>query len=125
MNGQTRRSRTAQRPDLDREAVRYFVYRVHDAEGVVLYVGRSCNVAARLKAHHRTLTHPGQRSASWILDGRSVSMVGPFTWDRACVVERAEIEKFQPVGNRQFTKAHGYRPLSEGGGQYLGQRAAS
>lgn len=116
------------RPEIDREAVRYFIYRLHDAEGQVLYVGRSCNVTQRLRSHYSDTQHPMpelNRKAEWFFRSRSVSMVGPFTWGEACRVERAEIEAHQPVGNRQFTKAHGYRPLAEGGGQYVGFRSTA
>lgn len=116
----------ARRPDLDREAVRYFVYRLHDADGVIVYVGRSCDVPSRIRAHYSTIDHrgvPDDRKATWLLDCRGVSMLGPFTWNDACKTERAEIELHQPRGNRMHTKAHGYRPLSEGGGQSVGRVA--
>lgn len=113
-----------ERAPIDPDAKRYMIYRLHDAAGVVVYVGRSCDVANRIRAHHSSATHHlpevAERSA-WLFDARTVSMVGPYTWDEACKVERHEIETHQPRGNRQFTKAHGYRPLAEGGGQYPGR----
>lgn len=116
------RVRLDPRPDLDREAVRYFVYMALDAEGRALYIGRSCNVRQRLLAHHANLSHCGvteELKPKWLLDTRSLSLVGPFTWRKACDEERRLIEEHQPRGNRMFTKAHGYRPLSEGGGRYF------
>jgi hypothetical protein len=105
------------------------VYRLHDEAGTVLYVGRSCDVRQRLRAHESEARwHPtggperAAEKAAWFYRSRRVSMVGPFTWDESCRVERVEIETHQPVGNRQFTKAHGYRPLTEGGGQYVGRK---
>ena len=107
-----RRYRT-QRPPIDPDALRYFVYRLHDGSGQVLYVGRSCNVAARIRAHHSDATHQfseeAARKALWFADVRSVTMVGPFTWDGAVVRERDEIERLQPTGNRDFT-ARDHRP---------------
>lgn len=116
------RRRKVRRPDIDRSAVRYMVYRLHDESGEALYIGRSCNVAQRIRAHIADATHPSpelNHKADWIRRVVRVSMLGPFTWGEACRVERAEIEAHQPIGNRQFTKAHGFRPLKEGGGQYL------
>lgn len=128
MNGQTPRSvRASQTPrrDIDREASRYFIYRVLDAAGEPIYIGRSCDVRARLRSHYSEATHPHSPAAreakSWIFDARSLSMLGPFTWGQACGVERAEIEQHQPRGNRMHTKAHGYYPLAEGGGQTFGR----
>lgn len=108
------------RPDLDRKAVRYFVYRLHDAEERIVYIGRSCDVRQRLRAHYGNATSKFNGSAertSWLFACRRVSMVGPFTWEEACKVERREIEAHQPRGNRQHTRAHGWRTLSEGGGR--------
>lgn len=113
MNATTaRRRQKVRRPDLDRSAVRYMVYRLHDGDGRVLYVGRSCNVAQRIKAHVadavRGYATDGLK-ARWMPSVRRVSMVGPFTWDEACRVERDEIEAHQPLGNRMFTEAFGWR----------------
>lgn len=93
------------RADLNRKAVRNFIYRLHDAEGTVLYVGRSCNVAHRIRAHVSEACHEGPkalRKALWLGDVRSVSMFGPFSWDDAVREERAEIERLMPYGNVQF-----------------------
>ena len=108
----TTRRRKVLRPDLDRNAVRYFIYRLHDSAGQVLYVGRSCNVSNRLRAHYSEATGQygdgGARKALWFQDVRRVSMVGPFNWGDACRREREEIEAHQPVGNRMFTERHGW-----------------
>jgi len=98
------RRRRQGRPDLDREAKRYFVYRLHDEHGLVLYVGRSCNVAARIRAHKSDAgRHDGALKALWFVDVRRVSMFGPLKWDESVVAERREIESLQPTGNRTFT----------------------
>lgn len=109
------------------DEARYFIYTLLDANGEAVYVGRSCNVAARIKAHHGNIGHPfyvrTKREPLWLLEVRSLTLLGPFTWDEACRVERREIERHQPRGNRMYTKAHGYRPLAEGGGRYIGAPA--
>jgi predicted GIY-YIG superfamily endonuclease len=79
------------RAELDREARRYFVYTLSDAAGTPIYVGRSCNVAGRIRAH---------ASTAWISDVRDVSMVGPFTWDEACAEEFRQIRTKLPRENR-------------------------
>lgn len=108
-NRLTGRSRTWHaRPDLDRTAVRYFVYFLCDSAGKAIYVGRSCDVPARIRAHHGEASATSEpydryRKRDWFFDVRSVSMVGPFTWDDAVRRERAEIELHQPRGNRDMT----------------------
>lgn len=102
------------RPRLDRETVRYFVYFLLDADGEPVYIGRSCDVANRIRAHHATIEHQGvpeSHKATWLHDCRSVTMVGPFTWDEAERRERAEIEKHQPRANRDLT-ARDHRPAA-------------
>jgi hypothetical protein len=42
-------------------------------------------------------------------DVRSVSMIGPLTWDDAVDLERAHIARFQPRGNIALT-ARDHRP---------------
>ncbi len=103
MNGLTRRSAShRRRVDIDRTAVRYFVYTLADADGKPVYIGRSCNVAARIKAH-------ASGGAEWVTGVRSVSMIGPFTWDDAVREERAAIERSQPRANKALT-ARDHRP---------------
>lgn len=103
-----------QRNDARRLETRYFVYRLHDADGVVLYVGRSCNVAGRIRSHNSDATHQfspdSARKALWFVDCRSVSMFGPFDWDGAVEAERLEIMRLAPVGNIQHTERD-HRPV--------------
>lgn len=98
MNGQTRRSAAHSfgggRPPIDHTAPRYFVYFLRDANGAPVYIGRSCNVAARIKAH---------AANDWITEVRSVDMTGPYTWREACDEERRQIEAHQPRANRDLT----------------------
>jgi len=108
----TRRRRTP-RAELDPAAARYFVYSLLDAEGAPVYIGRSCNVANRIRAHYSDATHPNDPNAAvkaeWLRDVRSLSMVGPFTWGGAVAEERRQIERSQPRGNRDLT-ARDHRP---------------
>ena len=99
--------------DVDRVSSKYFVYTLSDAEGAPIYVGRSCNVAARIKAHIDDARHSpyGPRDAafkaSWVRDIRTVSMDGPFTWDEAVAEERRQIKSKLPRGNRTgMPRAH-------------------
>ncbi len=90
----------------DPTAERYFVYTALDSRGRALYIGRSCNVAARLRSHHSTLNHqgvPDRLKAKWILEARDLRLIGPFTWKEAVRVEREQIEHYQPTGNRDLT----------------------
>lgn len=90
------------RPDIDREAVRYFVYTLTDEHDRPVYVGRSCDVPARIKAH---------AGRPWLDEVRSVSLTGPFTWDEAVRVERDTIEREQPRGNVALT-TRDHRPAT-------------
>ena len=78
---------------------RYFVYRLHDATGRILYIGRSCDVVARIKSHVKDVERK-----PWVTDVRRVSMVGPFKWLEAVDAEREEIETHTPVGNIAHTE---------------------
>lgn len=89
---------------------RFMVYRLLDATGTPLYVGRSCDVRKRIKAHHAEasapdVAHDRYRKRDWFFDVRDVSMRGPFTWEEAVRVEREEIERHQPLGNRDGVPA--------------------
>ena len=86
--------------EIRREGRQYFVYRLHDAAGNVVYVGRSCDVAGRIRRHHAV-------GKPWIFDVRSVTMLGPFTWDEVVVEERQEIERLEPRGNIALTPRDG------------------
>lgn len=90
-------------PAIDRTAVRHFVYRLHSADGGVVYVGRSCDVAKRIRAHKYA-------EKEWLTDVRSVTMFGPMSWDEAVAAERREIARLQPPGNIALT-ARDHRPF--------------
>jgi excinuclease UvrABC nuclease subunit len=90
-------------PAVDHAAVRHFVYRLHGADGDVIYVGRSCEVAKRIRAHK----YAGK---AWLTDVRSVSMFGPMSWDEAVAAERREIARLQPPGNVALT-VRDHRPF--------------
>lgn len=107
---------TRLRPDLDRSTVRHFVYFLLDGDGVPVYIGRSCNVRARIQTHARNSTqpvNPEQNAAEWFHEVRDVTMVGPFAWDDVVRREREEIERHQPRGNRSLT-ARDHRPFVAG-----------
>lgn len=94
-------------PAIDADRPRFFVYYLNDADGNTLYVGRSSDVARRLKAHHYHAQGGGPvhwRKADWFFDVRDVSMVGPFGWQLACATERSEIRRLQPRGNVKHTR---------------------
>lgn len=114
------------RAEIDRDAKRYLIYFLRDAAGDVVYIGRSCDVKGRIRAHYSDATHTYSADLrdrkAWLFDVRSLSVIGPFTWDEAVARERAEIERHQPRGNVMHTKAAGYYPLAEGGGQSVGRQ---
>jgi predicted GIY-YIG superfamily endonuclease len=93
----------------DPEARRYFVYTLTDADGDPVYVGRSCNVGERIRAHYSETENPytaaGKAKAIWLPDVRSVSMVGPFTWDEAVKEEGRQIRSKRPRGNRTHMRS--------------------
>lgn len=85
------RRRKIHRPAIDPAARRYFIYYLYAADGICLYVGRSCEVSARLRSHLDT--------KAWFTDVRRVSLEGPFTWDEAVKVESTAIKRDRPVHN--------------------------
>ena len=98
---------------VDPEVVEHFVYRMHAEDGEVLNVGLSKNVPARIKAHVRDAERGNELKLRWLPQVRTLSMEGPFKWLDAVERERSEIERLQPIGNRQYTKAYGWRPRHE------------
>lgn len=104
------------RAAIDKTAKRYFVYQLLGADGTPIYIGRSCNVAARIRSHVSDAerqfgdSSAAVRKALWIMDVRSVSMVGPFAWAEAVKEERRQIELEQPWGNIDLT-ARDHRPM--------------
>lgn len=81
-----------------------YVYRLHGAGGEVIYVGRSVDVALRIRKHNSFPRKP------WIEDVRSVSMFGPLSRDEAIAAERREISRLQPPGNIALT-VRDHRPF--------------
>lgn len=97
----------------DLDAVRYFVYRLLDENGTPLYIGLSCNVPGRIKAHVKEAQRGHFLKSKWVPQVRDLTMTGPFKWLEAVERERREIEAHQPEGNRMFTKRFGWRPRNE------------
>lgn len=90
-----RRRRRTPRPDLDRTVRRYFVYWLYDGSGQCLYIGRSCNVPARIRVH--------LADTDWATNIRSVQMTGPYTWDEAVAAEWKAIKRENPPHNIEGT----------------------
>lgn len=80
-----------ERSPIDPAAQRYHVYHLYDAVGALLYVGRSCQPLARLRAHTRT--------ASWASRVAEIEGHGPYTWADAVQHERHDILRMQPAHN--------------------------
>lgn len=72
--------------------LRYFVYRLSDAEGRALYVGRSDNPEGRLRTH--------RASTDWAKAVVLLETWGPYTWADVVTKERERIEAEQPLHNR-------------------------
>jgi hypothetical protein len=80
-----------ERAPLNPFAQRYHVYHLYDAAGVLLYVGRSCQPLARLKAH--------RAKAGWASRVAEIEGHGPYTWGEAVQRERADILRMKPAHN--------------------------
>jgi excinuclease UvrABC nuclease subunit len=81
---------------------RVFMYTLYDGDGDVLYVGRSSNVANRLRQHHKeSLVRP--EKAEWFFRTRGIKLSGPYTHDLSLRVERRRIESLLPPGNIAYT----------------------
>jgi len=81
---------------------RVFMYTLFDGDGDVLYVGRSSNVANRLRQHDKEC-QVNPVKAAWFYRTRSLSLSGPYTPDLSIRVERRRIEELQPAGNIRHT----------------------
>lgn len=88
------------KPPVDKEARLWFIYSLDDAAGVPIYVGRSVNVAARIRGHDYEARTVAPYKAEWLPDVRGVSMTGPYTYDQAVREERRQIKTLGPRGNR-------------------------
>lgn len=80
-----------ERSPIDPAAQRYHVYHLYDAAGVLLYVGRSCQPLARLRAHIR--------AADWAPRVTEIEGHGPYTWAEAVRHERRDILRMRPAHN--------------------------
>lgn len=78
----------------DPDEPRYFVYRLVDGAGDVLYVGRSADPRTRLTQHRAV--------SEWAHGVRDMETWGPYTWPEACAQERVRIEAELPPYNRTF-----------------------
>lgn len=69
----------------------YWVYVARDARGEALYVGHTTNLAARLRAHHR--------SSSWWVLANSIELYPALNYTVAAKGEWALIKSLQPRAN--------------------------
>lgn len=87
----------------DPDEKRYYVYRLLDAAGDVLYIGRSCDPLARLKQHHAS-------GADWPSRVVQIEGTGPYTWAEVVKEERDAIMAARPPFNKEFVANKTYRP---------------
>lgn len=92
----------------DRIGRRFFVYFLSGGEAELLYIGRSCDPARRIKGHVAEASSPDTmealRKALWLADVRRVDMIGPFHFGEAAIRERELIRLAQPYGNLRYTR---------------------
>lgn len=97
----------------DRKGRRFFIYFLSSASGELLYIGRSCQPVARIKAHIADASSPdtmeAPRKALWLMDVAHVDMIGPFFFGEAELRERELIKFAQPHGNIALTNRWGRR----------------
>lgn len=79
-----------------------YVYRLLDAAGQAVYIGRSVDPLARLKMHHAT-------GAEWAASVVGIEAWGPFHWDDVVRLERDAIMRERPPGNKEFVIRNTYR----------------
>lgn len=75
----------------------HFVYTAYDADGLMLYVGCTGRPAMRYRSH---MTGDGGGARGWFnpfVDHWHVS--GPYTKAKALDLEKARIQRFQPIWN--------------------------
>lgn len=82
-----------------------YIYRLFDNQGRAVYIGRSCDPLARLKAHHAS-------GAEWAQLVVGIEVWGPFNWADALRLERDAITAERPPGNKEFVINKRYRPAS-------------
>lgn len=75
----------------------FFVYLIGDADGDVLYIGRSCRPEQRWRNHLQ------RKAATWTTRAARFKKLGPFYYPEAFVLERELIELHEPVGNVMHT----------------------
>lgn len=92
---------TGRRPEVDLAARRYYIYRLSDADGGCVYVGRSCQPLTRLREHHRT--------TDWAASVVQIETWGPLTWREACEAERTMVYASKPTANRMYVHTHTYK----------------
>ena len=84
------------------EAQVNYIYRLYDRAGDAVYIGRSKNPLARLRAHHAS-------GAEWAKRVVGIEAWGPFNWADALRLERDAITAERPPGNKEFVINKRYR----------------
>jgi hypothetical protein len=74
---------------------RHYVYRLFDAAGDAVYIGRSQAPMDRLRAHHAA-------GAEWAPRVVGIEAWGPYTWADVLRREREAITAARPPGNKDF-----------------------
>jgi DNA polymerase-3 subunit epsilon len=95
LGGATPAGRRRRRPDVAGLPGEPGVYIVRNAEGQALYVGKSIDVRARVRAHFA----PSSPSSSWTLQAESVDCETTNSELGALVLERRLIRRLRPPGN--------------------------
>lgn len=98
------RRRKPRRAPLDPTVRRFYLYSLTDADGEPVYIGRSCDPVARLRAHHSS-------GAWWTPEVVGMDVWGPYTWGRAVEVEAEVIRRERPRGNRMYVETASARPV--------------
>jgi hypothetical protein len=97
IEGQTTRSAGYQgRAPINKDVARYFVYRLSDAAGRCLYIGRSYNPAARLLQHIQ--------QTQWARQVAEIDAWGPYAWGASIRHEREFIASERPPHNVTYTE---------------------
>lgn len=117
MNGLTSRSR-AYHSGPSRVADHY-VYRCYDADGLLLYVGCTSDVARRMADHKRG--HGGSRASVWLAACMTrYEVAGPFRGrDAGREAERKAIGSEQPLFNTQERRTSNISFYRNAVGRYL------
>lgn len=100
-----RRIRKPRKNLAPREARINYVYRLYDAAGAAVYIGRSSQPMKRLREHHST-------GAEWAPRVMGIDIWGPFNFADVLRLEREAITNERPPGNKDFVLTKTYIPVA-------------